>query len=174
MSNERVVMNDWFLPNVEVECSALLLHIREVLCSNLGPEIDYRGWRSSSVHSSKWMVFKSGYENILPHPFQFIIYHSTIRHYRPVVWATDRFVKQTTQTEINERDWYFAYFLYSEKNKRRLMDHLVVFHLSLLGNGSVQSSRGNDCTCDEGRGVIYEVHVVWNNFSWKERRLFFS
>jgi hypothetical protein len=41
------------------------------------------------------------------------------------------------------------------------MDHLVVFPLSLLGNGSVQSSRDNERTV--GRGVIYAARTVSNN-----------
>jgi hypothetical protein len=66
-------------PNVVVEWLTLLLRIREVLGSNLGPDIGYTDWGVSWVSSVppaefEDRTFKLGHDRFYPNPYQFIIH----------------------------------------------------------------------------------------------------
>jgi hypothetical protein len=76
-------------PNVVVEWLTLLLRIREVPGSNLGPGdwLSYGFSLSSSVPPGKYRnsTFKLGHDRFLPNSFQVIIIHLSPYHPRYIV-----------------------------------------------------------------------------------------
>jgi hypothetical protein len=100
------------LPNFVVEWVPLLLRIREVPSSNLGPENGYPdsgfSW-FSSVPPDECLdiTLKLGYDRFLPNPFQVII-HLVTHSFDAIKWVTEKASLNKLQTNTFVWDFKFS------------------------------------------------------------------